>query len=68
MNTTTYSDGSTKVTFHDSYQNALDEASRDLVDPRVVSTEQRPIDVYAPCPCGSGKKFKFCCRAKVRGG
>jgi hypothetical protein len=19
---------------------------------------------YAPCPCGSGKKYKFCCRAK----
>src|SRR5947209_1722313 len=19
------------------------------------------IDVYAPCPCGSGKKTKFCC-------
>ncbi len=22
-----------------------------------------PIDIYAPCPCGSGKKFKFCCSA-----
>ncbi len=20
------------------------------------------VDVYAPCPCGSGKKIKFCCR------
>jgi hypothetical protein len=20
-----------------------------------------PIDAYAICPCGSGKKFKFCC-------
>ncbi len=19
------------------------------------------IDIYSPCPCGSGKKFKFCC-------
>jgi hypothetical protein len=19
-------------------------------------------DVYAPCPCGSGKKYKWCCR------
>ena len=19
------------------------------------------LDVYAPCPCGSGKKLKFCC-------
>ncbi|RLS75341.1 MAG: hypothetical protein DWI02_12690 [Planctomycetota bacterium] len=21
------------------------------------------VDIYAPCPCGSGKKFKFCCTA-----
>src|SRR5262249_62300541 len=20
------------------------------------------IDLYAPCPCGSGKKFKWCCQ------
>lgn len=24
------------------------------------------IDIYAPCPCGSGKKYKFCCRDKDR--
>jgi tetratricopeptide (TPR) repeat protein len=24
------------------------------------------MDPYAPCSCGSGKKFKFCCRDKVR--
>ena len=23
-------------------------------------------DRYAPCPCGSGKKYKFCCGAKGR--
>jgi tetratricopeptide (TPR) repeat protein len=23
------------------------------------------IDVYAPCPCGSGKKLKFCCAAII---
>ena len=22
------------------------------------------FDVYAPCPCGSGKKYKFCCLKK----
>lgn len=22
------------------------------------------IDPYSPCGCGSGKKFKFCCKAK----
>lgn len=21
------------------------------------------IDIYSPCPCGSGKKFKFCCHS-----
>ena len=21
---------------------------------------------YDPCPCGSGKKFKFCCKATVK--
>lgn len=23
-------------------------------------------DPYAPCPCGSGKKYKFCCMEKDR--
>ena len=21
-----------------------------------------PLDLYDPCPCGSGRKLKFCCR------
>ena len=21
-----------------------------------------PLDLYDPCPCGSGQKLKFCCR------
>lgn len=24
------------------------------------------VDPYAPCPCGSGKKYKFCCYQKAR--
>jgi hypothetical protein len=44
------------------------------LEPRLVSSEsgpapgakKSPIDRYAPCPCGSGKKFKFCCGAKGR--
>src|SRR5262249_34881407 len=24
------------------------------------------MDPYAPCPCNSGKKYKFCCRNKKR--
>jgi len=23
-------------------------------------------DVYGPCPCGSGQKYKFCCRERAR--
>jgi hypothetical protein len=26
----------------------------------------RKIDRYAPCPCNSGEKYKFCCGAKRR--
>ena len=25
-------------------------------------------DMYAPCPCGSGKKYKFCCHQKPQSG
>src|SRR5687768_5389000 len=24
------------------------------------------IGVYDPCPCGSGKKYKFCCAARAK--
>ena len=24
-----------------------------------------PIDAYSPCPCGTGKKIKFCCSADI---
>ncbi len=26
------------------------------------------IDMYAPCPCGSGKKYKFCCHQRKQAG
>jgi len=28
------------------------------------SESRTPVDRYAPCPCGSGKKYKFCCQQK----
>ena len=28
------------------------------------SETRTPVDRYAPCPCGSGKKYKFCCQQK----
>ncbi|HUY88224.1 MAG TPA: SEC-C metal-binding domain-containing protein [Pirellulales bacterium] len=32
--------------------------------PTQSSLTQRPVDRYAPCPCNSGKKYKFCCGMK----
>jgi hypothetical protein len=32
----------------------------------VRAKETTTIDRYAPCPCNSGKKYKFCCGAKRR--
>lgn len=36
------------------------------MDPVLFSFEQKKqrmaIDQYSPCPCGSGKKFKWCCQ------
>lgn len=36
--------------------------------PRVTSAaeNQAVTDRYAPCPCNSGKKYKFCCGKKGR--
>lgn len=36
--------------------------------PKTALTVERdgPIDRYAPCPCNSGKKYKFCCGVKPR--
>jgi uncharacterized protein YchJ len=38
------------------------EVKRDL---RKMEISNRQILLYAPCGCGSGKKFKFCCHRKV---
>ena len=35
------------------------EVKRDLT---AKETSDNQIRLYAPCGCGSGKKFKFCCR------
>ena len=32
-----------------------------LVDPPPKTVEDRPPGRNDPCPCGSGKKFKYCC-------
>lgn len=33
---------------------------------RTPAPNTRDYDRYAPCPCDSGKKFKWCCEQKVR--
>lgn len=35
------------------------EVKRDLSRNELL---KRKINLYAPCGCGSGKKFKFCCK------
>jgi uncharacterized protein YecA (UPF0149 family) len=41
------------------------ESAQDRRAPRAAPpTIKPPIDVYAPCPCGSGKKYKFCCKPR----
>lgn len=36
-------------------------------EPRTTRKEKYPgTDRYAPCPCNSGKKYKFCCGMKGR--
>ena len=32
--------------------------------PALSSKLPAPVDRYDPCPCGSGKKYKFCCGAR----
>ncbi len=46
-------------------QAALDAVSRPSAPPKpIILTatvcRERKMDLYAPCPCGSGKKLKFC--------
>ena len=31
-----------------------------------MADRQAPVGPYEPCPCGSGAKYKFCCRDKDR--
>lgn len=49
---------------------ALSESERRFWTPitRDLTAKEKfdaQIRLYAPCGCGSGKKFKFCCRQKA---
>ena len=53
------------------HQRGLTAASPSGPSPRAQSkaaaSEAYPgTPVYAPCPCNSGRKYKFCCRTKGR--
>lgn len=39
------------------------EVKRSLTE---VEKAAAQIRLYSPCGCGSGKKFKFCCKDKTR--
>ena len=41
------------------------EPTEDITD-LIMALKQKkiPTDVYSPCPCGSEKKYKFCCANK----
>ena len=34
--------------------------------PATLTKKRRVADPYGPCPCNSGKKYKFCCGRKAR--
>lgn len=41
------------------------EAIEDITDlKKALKEKQTPADIYGPCPCGSGQKYKFCCAKK----
>ena len=44
------------------YSHAKDDVDADEVE----SARQFIPDTYAPCPCASGKKYKFCCKPIFR--
>lgn len=37
------------------------EIKRDITE---IEMLEKQIKLYSPCGCGSGKKFKFCCKTK----
>lgn len=39
-------------------------AERNKAEPVNAAARKSTVDRYAPCSCGSGKKYKFCCGAK----
>lgn len=45
----------------DAVRKGLVPVRRDLT---IKEDFEQQIKLYSPCGCGSGKKFKFCCKGK----
>jgi preprotein translocase subunit SecA len=43
-----------------SFPQNIHREAPNLLEPHVVEENERPISRNAPCPCGSGKKYKHC--------
>jgi hypothetical protein len=61
LNTTTYYDGSKKVEYFGSAEEANVQALTQLKMGNVKAVETRKVGRNDPCPCGSKKKWKKCC-------
>ena len=54
------------------HRRRFDDSAPSVPSPQAPTEKGRPgdkypgTDRYAPCPCGSGEKYKFCCGAKRR--
>jgi len=42
----------------------LDVVEPTLRESKVKKHYNEQMKLYSPCSCGSGKKFKFCCKGK----
>jgi hypothetical protein len=42
------------------------EGNASSLEREIASSVPPPVDRYAPCPCNSGEKYKFCCGKKRR--
>lgn len=57
-----------EVISHDAMQKLPPGKRKDYVpivrDLTHTEKSRKQIELYSPCGCGSGKKFKFCCHRK----
>jgi hypothetical protein len=64
-------DSCTGRIYSDAIFDLIDPEIRDrlvpmALEPTAAQLARGKVGPYDACPCGSGAKFKFCCRAKAR--